>query len=443
VAWPAAFLRRAGFDPAVLDLSTERLDQQRVREAAFVGICVPMHTALVMGTHAAQRVREVHPDATVCFYGLYAGLNATYLLDTTADFVISGEYEQPLVSLVQALQAGTSVDLPGVSRYGHVAHPHLARTEFPAPHRESLGSLETYAGVERSDGAVVTGYVEASRGCKHHCLHCPIPPAYGGRFFAVSRDVVLQDITEQVERQGARHITFGDPDFLNGPTHARRVVRELHERYPHVTFDFTTKVEHILRHRELLPEMAANGCLFIISAVESLSGRVLENLNKGHTRTDIEEALRLTRDAGIALRPTFMPFTPWSTLDDYVELLRFILHEGLIHHVDPVQFAIRLLVPPGSALLGTPQFEPYRGELDQAAFSYTWRHPDPRMDALHERVSAIVEEAAENEEPDERTFARILREALAVADTPHLADAWLAAAPVSPPAPRLTEPWFC
>ena len=47
--------------------------------------------------------------------------------------------------------------------------------------------------------------------------------------------------------RGASHITFGDPDFFNGPTHARRIVEALHERHPAVTYDVTIKVEHLLR----------------------------------------------------------------------------------------------------------------------------------------------------------------------------------------------------
>src|SRR5439155_60236 len=160
----------------------------------------------------------------------------------------------------------------------------------------------------------VAGHVEASRGCLHLCTHCPIPPVYNGRFFIVPADVVLEDIRGQVAA-GATHITFGDPDFLNGPKHALKVVRALHAEFPALTFDFTAKVEHILEKRELFPEFGASGCVFMISAVESLSDTVLTILEKNHTRADVEEALGIVRGAGIAFRPTWEPFTPWTTWD--------------------------------------------------------------------------------------------------------------------------------
>src|SRR5206468_1333924 len=185
---------------------------------------------------------------------------------------------------------------------------------------------------------------EASRGCLHLCTHCPIPPVYGGRFFVVPPDVVLEDVRRQVQA-GATHITFGDPDFLNGPKHALKVVRALHAEFPALTFDFTAKVEHILEKRELFPEFGASGCVFMISAVESLSDTVLTILEKNHTRADVEVALKIVRDAGITYRPTWVAFTPWTTLDDYREVLDFVEENELIDHVDPVQYTIRLLVP--------------------------------------------------------------------------------------------------
>ena len=78
---------------------------------------------------------------------------------------------------------------------------------------------------------------------------------------------------------------------------------------------------------------------------------MLAILDKGHTRADVDEALAILDAAGVPLRPTFVPFTPWTTLDDYLELIDWIERARLIEHVDPVQLAMRLLVPPGSLLL--------------------------------------------------------------------------------------------
>jgi radical SAM superfamily enzyme YgiQ (UPF0313 family) len=439
VAWPAAFLEREGYAPAVMDVSVEPFDPDRVRRAKLVAISVPMHTALRLGVTVARRVREVNPTCHIAFYGLYATLNAGHLLGGLVDSVMSGEIEGALVDLVRKLEgdkpaSGSLPPAPAGPR------PVLAKLDFPAPSRAALPSLKKYAHLERDGGLELVGYVEASRGCKHLCRHCPIPPVYGGRFFVVPVDVLLADVRQQVQA-GATHITFGDPDFLNGPGHAMAVARALHAAFPSLTFDVTAKVEHLLRHRDRLRELARLGCAFIVSAAESLSDTVLANLDKGHTRADIETALRLTAEAGITLRPTWVAFTPWTTLEDYRELLDFVESNGLVDAIDPVQFSIRLLVPPGSLLLESAALRPFLGELVEGQFYHRWIHPDPRMEALHAAVSSLVAAAADHREDAAVTFQRV-RE---------LADQRAGAAPrpVSAPAarrkrpPRLTEPWFC
>jgi radical SAM superfamily enzyme YgiQ (UPF0313 family) len=432
LAGPLAFLERAGYGPAALDLAVEPLDETRLRAARFIGISVPMHTALRLGVATARRARQVNPRAHICFYGLYATLNADYLLDGIADSVLGGEYEQELVEVVGSVAAG--------ARSRGRREPVLERLDFPLPRRRSLALPAPYAALIDERGRRPAGYVEASRGCLHHCRHCPIPPVYGGRFFVVPADVVLADIRGQVAA-GATHITFGDPDFLNGPGHSLKIVRAMHAEFPHVTFDCTAKIEHLLERRDLLPELAGLGCAFIVSAVESLSDVVLAHLEKGHTRADVHAALAAMRVAGIALRPSFVPFTPWATLDDYLELLDFVAAEDLVYHVDPVQYGIRLLVPPRSGLLERPALRPFLGPLDPTALTYTWTHPDPRMDDLQRAVMTIVERGTRQEADAASTFERVREAAYRAAGRPTPPPRRRSAGQPRPA--RLSEPWFC
>jgi radical SAM superfamily enzyme YgiQ (UPF0313 family) len=419
LAAPLGFLARAGVAARAIDLAVEPLDEGAVAEADFVGIAVPMHTALRLGAEVGTRIKQLNPRAHLCYYGLYAPLNRAYLTAHGADSIVGGEYEEALVSLVRERAAGPDVV--------------LERLRFAVPARAGLPPLDRYAHLETSEGAQRAGYVEASRGCLHHCRHCPIPPVYGGRFFVVPVDVVLADVAAQVAA-GARHITLGDADFLNGPKHAMAVARAIHAAHATVTFDVTVKVEHILQHRDLFAELGRLGCAFVVSAVESLSDRVLAILDKGHSRADVDIALAILDDAGVPLRPTFVPFTPWTTLDDYLVLLDWIAARGLVDHVDPIQLAIRLLIPPGSLLLERPETQAVLGALEPEKLSWSWRHPDPRMDQLAHDVFATVEGGA--------GFAEVRALAEAAARRPP------GAAPIEHKhvrgrPPRLSEAWFC
>ena len=441
IAWPLAFLRRAGLDAATLDLAVEPFDPARAAGADLVVVSVPMHTALRIGVEAARRVREVSPAAHVCFHGLYAWLNADELLRGAADSVVAGESEDTLVEVVRSVRAsGGASGVPGVTTRGTRADPVRARLDFPVPDRSTLPAADRYAGYLSEGASVHAGYVEASRGCKHLCRHCPVVPVYGGRFFVVPADVVLADIRAQVAA-GARHVTFGDPDFLNGPTHALAIARRLHAEWPSLTFDFTAKVEHLLRHRDLLPELRGLGCTFVVSAVESLSDEVLRRLDKGHTAADVAALLDAMARAGIVLHPTLVAFTPWTTLGDYVATIEFFRARGLVAHVPPIQLAIRLLVPPHSALLAQPGAASWAGPLDPETFSHRWRHPDRRMDALFEAVAARVEEGEDEGEAAPATWDAVRALAYAAAGRP-LPDEAMPPA-FRPDPPRLTEHWFC
>lgn len=441
LAFPLAYLQRAGYGPIAVDTAVESLDDDTILAARFVAISVPMHTALRLGTQIAERVRRLNPDAPICFYGLYAWLNADYLLREHGDYVIGGEYERPLLDLIQSLEQGSTEPVDGVSSRSTRAVPVIERIDFPIPDRSTLPEVRGYAHLLIDGKAVPVGYTEATRGCHHTCLHCPVVPIYRGRFFAIPRQTVLEDIRRQVH-QGAGHITFGDPDFLNGPTHALRITRAMHEEFPHVTYDITTRIDHILQHRDIFPELAENGCVFVLTAVESVSDLVLEKLDKGHTKQDVIDALAVLDDAGTTLRPSLLPFTPWTTLEDYLELLEFFEEYDLINNVDPVHFSIRLLVPPGSALLDDPSSAEWAGPLDEAAYTHAWTHPDPRVDELQRKVAALVEEAAGCDADARDTFAGIKALAYEAAGTLPRDIPLVRRGPSRPP-PRLTESWFC
>ena len=112
----------------------------------------------------------------------------------------------------------------------------------------------------------------------------------------------------------------------------------------------------------------------------------------------------------------------------------------LVDQVDPVQLTIRMLIPPGSSLLTRSAIQPFLGALDPAAFSYRWTHPDPRMDALHAEVTALVAAAAD--EDPAATIARLHTLAAARAGRPFAGGVRLPP-PERPIPARLTEPWFC
>ena len=432
VASAAAWLRAAGWDVDCVDVAKEKLPQERVAAADLIGFHLPMHTATRLAAPIIASARQANRSARICAFGLYAPLNAEWLRSLGADAIFGGEFEAALVAYAASQSTQSEQSTQSTQR--------VPRLHFLVPERAGLPPLSKYATLHAADGTRrLVGYTEASRGCRHLCRHCPIVPIYEGQFRIVQPEVVLADLDNQFAA-GAGHITFGDPDFFNGPTHAMRIARALHAKHPQVSYDVTIKVEHLLRHADLVPELAETGCAFVTSAVESVDDRVLALLDKGHTRAGFIDAVALCRRAGVTLAPTFVAFHPWLTLASYCDLLDTIDELDLVDHVAPIQLAIRLLVPEGSRLLTLPEMRTHLGSFDPETLAHSWTHPDPRVDALQREAIAIVgrrltsDRRAIFDEVSALAHERAGVSARAVSARPARDRATV---------PYLNEPWYC
>ena len=146
-----------------------------------------------------------------------------------------------------------------------------------------------------------------------------------------------------------------------------------------------------------------------------------------------------SREAGIALAPTFVAFHPWSSLEGYLALLTKLVELELVESVPAIQLGIRLLIPQGSRLLELPGFERLIGAFDPELLGYPWAHSDPRVDALALEVQTLAEAGERESWSRGATFELI----------------WTAAhsalgrnAPPLPPLvgdspPHHSEPWYC
>jgi len=437
LASPAAWLRKRGHGVVCLDLTRQSLDEAAIRAAELIALYLPMHTATRLAAQLIPGLRERNGRAHLCCYGLYAPMNAEYLRSLGVSTILGGEFEEGLVHLAERIASGVqnsagSQEEPIVS---------LNRLAFEVPDRTGLPALDKYAHlVLPSEGYNIVGSTEASRGCKHLCRHCPIVPVYKGVFRIVGRDVVLEDIRRQVAA-GAQHISFGDPDFFNGIRHAIELVEAFHREFPEVTYDVTIKIEHLRKYEGYVPKLKETGCLFVISAVESVDDAFLKILDKGHTREDFLQVVQYFRELGLTLHPTFVPFSPWTTMDSYVDLLEVIRTEGLVENVAPIQLGIRLLIPEGSRLLELREVRRIVETFDAQSLVYPWKHADPRLDALSETVQALAAEGDRRKKSRATVFQDIWRAAheFAGLDVPSLRNSPSSTAAV----PFLSEPWYC
>ena len=427
LASPAAWLRAANVDVECVDTSRTPVTDGQLNAALLIAFYLPMHTATRLAAPLIDRARAVNPSARLCAYGLYAPLNADWLRERGVAEVLGPEPEKDLLELATGASRAPSPE----------SRVPIPRLPFIQPDRSGLPDLTKYASLRMPDGTRrVVGSTDATRGCKHLCRHCPIVPVYEGQFRVVPIDVVMDDIRSQVAA-GAQHISFGDPDFLNGPTHARRILERLRQEFPHLSYDVTIKIEHLLQHAEFVPVLRETGCLFVTSAVEAIDDQVLAYLRKGHTRADFVEAAKRCREEGLTLVPTFVPFTPWTSLAGYVELLDLLETLDLVEQVAPIQLAIRLLVTSGSPLLELSDIRDVVSAFDPASLTWPWRHSDPRVDLLQADVMKLVMSASGA--PRSAVFDAISSMAREAAGLP----ARSSRTPSGMQVPYVSEPWYC
>jgi len=496
LAIPAGVLRADGHEVEVLDLSTgdrasnaNRLSGMLER-ADMLAVSVPMHTAMQLAVPIIKACNKAKPDLPIVLYGLYAHLGQGDRSPVRASACIRGDDPAPLAELAASNPLElTRRSAPELARSNPLelarwSAPELARSNavmspsspLLLPARDILPPLSAYARLDAGGKQLLSGAAISTIGCSRKCLHCPVPIVYQGRSKAISLDLVMADI-DQLARLGARHISFADADFLSRPSHAKRVMKEFGSSFPELTFDLTTKVSHLLANEDLIAEMANAGCLFVTSAFESTSQKVLDNLAKGHTRKDMPEAVKMLRAHGIEPRPSFVPFTPWSTLEDLADLLDLVAELDLVGNVDAVQYAIELLVPPESLLM--ENMANLIGPYDPARLTWLWDYEvskeDPKQAAalreLQETFSSIAENAVAEQATEQATEQPMeqptqppynayleMREALAqvLSSLPDRTEArrhfeganderalQATAHARSQVPPRLTESWFC
>jgi radical SAM superfamily enzyme YgiQ (UPF0313 family) len=441
LASPAAWLRKRGRDVVCMDLARQALNEPAIKKADLIAIYLPMHTATRLAAQILPSLRAQNPGAHFCCYGLYAPMNEAYLRSLGVATILGGEFENGLVHLAERLaqssENGNREERPAPQEESLIS---LERLKFEVPDRSGMPALQKYAHlIIPGDGYRIVGSTEASRGCKHLCRHCPIVPVYNGVFRIVPREIVLEDVRRQVAA-GAQHISFGDPDFFNGIGHAIPLIEQFHREFPGVTYDVTIKIEHLRKYEEHLPKLKETGCLFVISAVESVNDLFLAALEKGHTRADFLQVAATFRNLGLTLHPTFVPFSPWTTVENYLDLLRVLYEEQLTENVAPIQLGIRLLIPAGSRMLELEEISRAIGPFDPQSLVYPWRHSDQRVDALSETVQQFAATADRDKLSRTMAFERIW---IAAHRAAGIASSALSRTQTAQPVPFLSEPWYC
>ena len=395
----------------IIDYSIEDKDIE-LENYDVLGIYASMHTASVL---AEEYLRDKQLPSKLFVFGLYANVFSEMFVD----FKTINSFDN------DELDNFLGIELNKNYSYKH-----------SVPDRTLLPSITEYSHIVDGSNNLVAGSVETTYGCKHECTHCPVPIQFKGSFKTFGIDKIIKDVENQIEA-GAQHISINDPDFFNGPNHALKILEKLNIQFPEITYDSTIKVQHILKYQEYFKRLKDLNMLFVISAFETTNDKVLNILQKNHTSDDLRTAVELSLENNIDIRPTWMPFSPWTEKSDLVNIIKLIENYKLRETVDPIQLTIKLLIPKNSLILQSGEIKQYLESYDPSSFSYSWKYENSVIDEIQNSLFNYV---LENESVDEYTqYLGLVKIIESYTDNPLLVHSDYPMKNV----PKLSETWFC
>ena len=297
------------------------------------------------------------------------GHHVTYLPRTMSrefDFGVLGEGEETFLELVRHLRGGvrpddqaTLRDIRGLAYHGEAG----VQTTSPRPPIAPLDRLP-----HPCREAATAPFVLTSRGCPYRCSFCTSSAFWGKpRFF--SADYVVEEI-EQIlqEYPGARTLSIQDDLFIADADRFDQIVDLLLRRGVARKVSFSFAVRANLVTDELCRRIKDLRVDAVCFGAESGCDRILDNMRKGTTVAQNQEALDLLYSHGIPAVCSFIVGWPTETAGEVRSTYEFLLANIRARKLTP-DSVVNVLTP-------MPGTEVWRKALQAGAVAetgFSWR----------------------------------------------------------------------
>jgi radical SAM superfamily enzyme YgiQ (UPF0313 family) len=329
-----AAVRRAvsASPPDVVGISVRNIDDQNREAPRFlldqvrpvVEACRARTTApIVLGGAGFS----IFPESALAYLG--------------ADFGVRGDGEAAFPALLECLATGGDPCLvPGVLAAGRPAGP-------PPAFAEDLDALpawdEVLTRIADPSSPDLWVPVQTRRGCPNDCSYCSTASVQGRRVRARSPRHVVERVAELL-RRGCRRFYFVDNSFNIPESHAFEICRWMREIATGASWRCIVYPHRI--GEALVREMASAGCVEVSLGFESGSGRILREMNKRFTPSDVRAASDLLAAHGIRRMGFLLLGGPGETRETVEESLAFA--ESL--HLDVLKVTVGIRIYPGTPL---------------------------------------------------------------------------------------------
>jgi len=283
----------------------------------------------------ADAIKESSPKTLIVFGGAHAtALPESVLENHSVDAVVPCEGEIPFKKIVENILGGMNPfeNVKGVlfksdSNIINNGRAELIHNldELPIPAWDKYYDLNNY--IRQYDEYTGEFHlmipIFASRGCPYGCHFCQPVLTRCHRVRSVAS--VVDEVEYLAEKYGIKRIYFEDSIFglkkdwfMDFCYHY--IERGLHDK---VKWGYETNVNNIDQERISLAKEA--GCVHVYFGMESASDKVLEHLGKRATKKKLQNAIEVSKKAGInKVVGSFIFGLPYETSETAKETLDFI-----------------------------------------------------------------------------------------------------------------------
>lgn len=192
-------------------------------------------------------------------------------------------------------------------------------------------------------GKILPLPVLTSRGCPYHCIFCFKTMGEKVRFRSV--ESVIEEVERDLQVYGANQIVFLDENFTLNRKRTLLLCESILKKGLHKRMKWVCETRVDLVDKEVLKMMKRAGCMLVAYGVESGSERILKEIKKEITLSQVKETVKLTKEVGLRVDLNFMIGLPNETRKDIESTL------NLIDFLEPDYISIGIAVPyPGTSL---------------------------------------------------------------------------------------------
>ena len=333
-----AVLRKAGHHVRIVDASAQGLDYEETLEEVkrfkpdIIGLTA-VTPSIIRTAKLASMIKEtIWPSVPIIIGGPhFTAVPEQTLMDFPVfDYGVVGEGEKTITELVDTIGVqGNPSNMPGVAfcKNGKVIF---------GPHRQVIKDLDflPFPAWDFLDGfpyryhpalfkykRLPSTHIISARGCPCKCIFCDTS-VFSRQIRFHSPEYVLEMIGYLVKRFGIKEIIFEDDQFLIKKERVARICEGILKAKWNISWCCSGRVNSV-NDLELLNLMKQSGCWQISYGIESASQKILDFAKKAITINQIENAVRLTNEAGILSKGYFIFGLPYETETTMKDTIKF------------------------------------------------------------------------------------------------------------------------